>query len=173
MSGWIKLPLLLIAAICRKKTCLHFKKCTYNERVIKIIDPVSNIKKENKQCTNPCFHILRLQSQYSFLSCCLTGSGSVIITGRKGEIQSLGYPNPYPAHLQSSWKISVPNGFLVKLQITDLAIPGETGMCNYDKLVITDAYSTLGEFSPFLHGIGALIEKVKLTPTYFLSFNSQ
>lgn len=53
----------------------------------------------------------------------------------------------------------------MKLQITDLAIPGETGMCNYDKLIITDAYSTLGEF-----GFGALIEKVKLTPTYFLGF---
>lgn len=73
-----------------------------------------------------------------------TGSGSVILTGRKGEIQSSGYPNPYPAHLQTSWKISVPKGFLVKLHITDLAITGETGMCNDDKLVITDAYSTLG-----------------------------
>lgn len=73
-----------------------------------------------------------------------TGSGAVIINGRKGEIQSSGYPNPYPAHLQSSWKISVPQGFLVKLQITDLAITGETGMCKDDKLVITDAYSTLG-----------------------------
>lgn len=110
------------------------------------------------------FQRLRIDSRRSFLCCCLTGSGTVIITGRKGEIQSLGYPNPYPAHLQNSWKISVPKGFLVKLQITDLAIPGETGMCNYDKLVVADAYSTLGEFPHFLCGKS---DKIKLLPTYF------
>nr|XP_046272112.1 tolloid-like protein 2 [Scatophagus argus] len=74
-----------------------------------------------------------------------SGSGGpIIISGRKGVIQSLGFPNPYPAHLNSSWKISVSKGFLVKLQITDMAITGETGQCKEDKLVISDDYSTLG-----------------------------
>lgn len=84
--------------------------------------------------------------QHYFLYCHLTGSGGpVIITGRKGVIQSSGYPSPYPAHLNTSWKISVSKGFLVKLQITDMAITGETGQCKDDKLVIADDYSTLGE----------------------------
>ncbi|XP_067441011.1 ovochymase-2 [Thunnus thynnus] len=73
-----------------------------------------------------------------------SGSGPVILHGRKGVIQSLGFPNSYPAHLSSSWKISVPQGFLVKLQITDMAITGETGQCKEDKLVISDDYSVLG-----------------------------
>uniref|UniRef100_A0A8C4GTC4 Zgc:154142 n=1 Tax=Dicentrarchus labrax TaxID=13489 RepID=A0A8C4GTC4_DICLA len=74
-----------------------------------------------------------------------SGSGGpVILNGRKGAIQSLGFPNPYPAHLNSSWKISVPKGFLVKLQITDMAITGETGQCKEDKMIISDMYSTLG-----------------------------
>uniref|UniRef100_A0A3B4YSD3 Zgc:154142 n=1 Tax=Seriola lalandi dorsalis TaxID=1841481 RepID=A0A3B4YSD3_SERLL len=74
-----------------------------------------------------------------------SGSGGpVILNGRKGVVQSLGFPNPYPAHLNSSWKISVPRGFLVKLQITDMAITGETGQCKEDKLVISDNYSILG-----------------------------
>lgn len=131
-----------------KLVCVEKRDITSHERVIKIIGPGSIIVKEIRS-TNLSFHILRLCSQYSFLCCCFTGSSSVIITGRKGEIQSSGYPNPYPAHLQTSWKISVPKGFLVALHITDLAITGETGMCNDDKLVITDAYSTLGEFHLF------------------------
>ncbi|XP_034543236.1 ovochymase-2 [Notolabrus celidotus] len=73
-----------------------------------------------------------------------TAGDTVILQGRKGVFQSLGFPNPYPAHLQSSWKISVAEGFLVKLQITDIAITGEAGQCKDDKLIISDQYSTLG-----------------------------
>uniref|UniRef100_A0A3B4ZMZ4 Zgc:154142 n=1 Tax=Stegastes partitus TaxID=144197 RepID=A0A3B4ZMZ4_9TELE len=71
-------------------------------------------------------------------------------TGRKGVLQSSGFPNPYPAHLHSSWKISVSEGFLIKLQITDMAIPGEMGSCTEDKLVISDNYSTLGTHCGYL-----------------------
>lgn len=39
----------------------------------------------------------------------------------------------------------MPRGFLVKLQVTDLAITGETGQCKGDKLVISDVYTTLGQ----------------------------
>ncbi|XP_070846884.1 cubilin [Chaetodon trifascialis] len=70
--------------------------------------------------------------------------GTVILNGRKGVIQSAGFPNPYPADLKSSWRISVASGQLVKLQITEMAITGETGQCKEDKLVISDEYSTLG-----------------------------
>ncbi|KAI9525572.1 hypothetical protein NQZ68_006121 [Dissostichus eleginoides] len=78
------------------------------------------------------------------------GDGPVIIQGRKGEIHSPGYPNAYPAHQKISWKISVPKGFLVKLQFTDMAITGEIGQCKEDKLVITDNYSTLGTHCGYL-----------------------
>lgn len=71
--------------------------------------------------------------------------GPVIISGRKGVIQSEAFPNPYPAHQNVSWRISVPKGFLVKLHIVELAITGETGQCKEDKLVVSDAYSTLGD----------------------------
>ncbi|TMS22780.1 Ovochymase-2 [Larimichthys crocea] len=73
-----------------------------------------------------------------------TSGGTVILNGRKGVLQSLGYPNAYPPHLNSSWKITVAKGFLVKFQITDLAITGQTGQCKEDKLIISDVYSTLG-----------------------------
>ncbi|XP_058497545.1 ovochymase-2 [Solea solea] len=72
------------------------------------------------------------------------GGGPVILEGRKGVIQSAGFPNAYPPHLKSSWKISVSKGFLVKLQITELAITGETGQCKEDKLIISDDHSILG-----------------------------
>ncbi|XP_034044824.1 ovochymase-2 [Thalassophryne amazonica] len=70
--------------------------------------------------------------------------GPATLSGRKGVIQSLGFPNPYPAHLNCSWKITVPRGFLVSLQMTDMAIAGHTGYCKEDKLVISDKFSTLG-----------------------------
>lgn len=55
------------------------------------------------------------------------------------------FPNAYPAHQNSSWSITVARGFLVKLQITDLAIAGETGQCKEDKLIVSDKYSVLGQ----------------------------
>lgn len=94
---------------------------------------------------------LRQTENTAFVVCYWAGSGGpIILNGRKGMIQSLGFPNPYPAHLKSSWKISVPKGFLVKLHITDMAITGETGQCKEDKLVITDNYSTLGDYFTLL-----------------------
>ncbi|KAM4603345.1 ovochymase-2 [Polymixia lowei] len=76
--------------------------------------------------------------------------GPGMLYGRKGEIQSLGFPNPYPAHLHCSWEISVPKGFLVKLHITDLAVTGETGQCKEDKLIVSDNYKTLGTYCGYL-----------------------
>ncbi|MEQ2310921.1 hypothetical protein AMECASPLE_014255 [Ameca splendens] len=74
-----------------------------------------------------------------------SGSGGpVIIEGRKGTIQSTGFPNSYSAHSNNSWKISVSKGFLVKLHITDLEITGETGHCKDGKLILSDDYSILG-----------------------------
>ncbi|XP_061536464.1 ovochymase-2 [Phycodurus eques] len=76
--------------------------------------------------------------------------GPIILRGRKGAIQSPGFPDPYPAHQNVSWRISVPKGFLVKLHIVELAITGETGQCKDDKLVVSDAYSTLGTHCGYL-----------------------
>ncbi|CAL1601098.1 unnamed protein product [Knipowitschia caucasica] len=70
--------------------------------------------------------------------------GPAVITGRKGVIHSLGFPNAYPAHLSCQWSITVPKSFLVKLQITDMAITGEVGQCKQDKLIISDKFNTLG-----------------------------
>lgn len=39
----------------------------------------------------------------------------------------------------------MPEGFLVKLHITDLAIVGEAGQCNQDKLTVTDSQQSLGK----------------------------
>ncbi|KAM6940692.1 cubilin [Xenentodon cancila] len=70
--------------------------------------------------------------------------GPIVLHGRKGVIQSLGFPEPYPAHLNSSWKISVSKGLLVKFEIADMAIAGETGQCEEDQLIISDNYGLLG-----------------------------
>ncbi|CAN9510288.1 unnamed protein product [Ophioblennius macclurei] len=94
--------------------------------------------------------------------------GPIIIEGRKGVVHSLGFPNPYPAHLNTSWKISVSKGFLVKLEITDLAITGETGQCKEDKLIISDDYSDLGTHCGFL--LPSLV--VSATETISLTFQS-
>ncbi|KAK7930543.1 hypothetical protein WMY93_006938 [Mugilogobius chulae] len=76
--------------------------------------------------------------------------GPSVISGRKGVIHSLGFPNAYPAHLNCQWSITVPRGFLVKLQITDMAITGEIGQCKQDKLVISDKFNTLGTHCGYL-----------------------
>ncbi|XP_057698672.1 ovochymase [Corythoichthys intestinalis] len=73
----------------------------------------------------------------------ITG-GPVILNGRKGTIQSEGFPDPYPPYQNVSWRISVPKGFLAKLQITELAITGEPLQCKDDKLIVSDAYGPLG-----------------------------
>ncbi|XP_061778961.1 ovochymase-2 [Nerophis lumbriciformis] len=77
--------------------------------------------------------------------------GAITLTGRKGVFQSEGFPNPYPAHQNISWRITVPKGFLVKLQITDMAITGETGQCKEDKLIVSDAYDTLAVHCGYIH----------------------
>ncbi|TSK22490.1 Chymotrypsin-like elastase family member 2A [Bagarius yarrelli] len=70
--------------------------------------------------------------------------------GQRGKIHSLAYPNVYPANLQCSWNISVAEGLLVKLHITDLAIAGEPGQCKQDKLTITDSQQSLGIHCGFI-----------------------
>ncbi|KAK2852327.1 hypothetical protein Q7C36_007528 [Tachysurus vachellii] len=72
------------------------------------------------------------------------------LSGRKGEIHSLAFPNAYPANLSCSWSISVPEGLLVKLHITDLAIVGEAGQCQQDNLTVTDGQHSLGIHCGFI-----------------------
>uniref|UniRef100_W5KDN7 Zgc:154142 n=1 Tax=Astyanax mexicanus TaxID=7994 RepID=W5KDN7_ASTMX len=71
-------------------------------------------------------------------------------SGRKGEIHSLGFPDTYPANLQCSWNISVAEGLLIKLHITDLAIVGEAGQCGGDKLTVSDSQQSLGTHCGFI-----------------------
>ncbi|KAG7267725.1 hypothetical protein CRUP_031615, partial [Coryphaenoides rupestris] len=72
--------------------------------------------------------------------------GPSLLYGRKGEIRSLGFPSSYPAELHCSWSIRAPRGLLVKLQVTDMAIPGELGLCKQDTLTVADSYRTLGTY---------------------------
>lgn len=100
-----------------------------------------------RYCVKFCF-ITEVHQYCDFFYRYWAGSGGpVILTGRKGTFHSPGFPNSYPNHLNISWRISVPRGFLVKLQIIDMTITGETGKCKEDKLVISDAYATLGQLS--------------------------
>ncbi|XP_062851362.1 cubilin [Trichomycterus rosablanca] len=71
-------------------------------------------------------------------------------SGRKGEVHSMSFPNPYPANLSCSWNISVPEGFLVKVHIKDLGIVGETGQCGGDKLMVSDSQQSLGTHCGFI-----------------------
>lgn len=100
-----------------------------------------------RYCVQFCF--MTASAPFFVLFCffcyyCAGTGGPIILTGRKGTFHSPSFPNTYPSHLNISWRISVPRGFLMKLQFTDLAVPGETDRCKEDKLVISDAYTTLG-----------------------------
>ncbi|KAK0137505.1 Cubilin [Merluccius polli] len=53
---------------------------------------------------------------------------------------------PYPAEQRCSWTVSVPAGFLVKLQFTDMAVPGEPGECKEDELTVSDRFGRLGAY---------------------------
>ncbi|CAM4474958.1 unnamed protein product [Leuciscus chuanchicus] len=70
--------------------------------------------------------------------------------GRKGQINSKNYPQAYPANLSCSWDITVDEGFLVKLHITDLATVGEAGQCGKDKLTVIDSQQSLGTHCGFV-----------------------
>ncbi|XP_031415931.1 ovochymase-2 [Clupea harengus] len=80
-----------------------------------------------------------------------SGCGDVgTLSGRKGVIQSKGFPEPYPAGLSCRWNITVADDLMVKLHITDLAITGEAGQCKEDRLLITDAQQSFGPHCGFI-----------------------
>ncbi|XP_036373333.1 tolloid-like protein 1 [Megalops cyprinoides] len=70
--------------------------------------------------------------------------------GRKGTVQSKGFPQAYPADLQCMWNISVPEGFLVKLQVSHMAVVGEAGNCGNDALLVSDSLQSLGTHCGFI-----------------------
>uniref|UniRef100_H3A3C9 Zgc:154142 n=1 Tax=Latimeria chalumnae TaxID=7897 RepID=H3A3C9_LATCH len=69
--------------------------------------------------------------------------------GRKGTIQSKGYPESYPANLICGWNITVAQGFLIKMTVTDLAIEGTMGQCRGDKLEVSDNLELIGSYCGF------------------------
>ncbi|XP_063074737.1 ovochymase-2 [Engraulis encrasicolus] len=74
-----------------------------------------------------------------------SGCGGVgTLSGRKGVIQSKGYPDAYPAGLNCRWNITVAEGQMVKLTVTDIGITGEAGQCKEDWLLIEDAQKSFG-----------------------------
>ncbi|XP_073670702.1 ovochymase-2 [Paramisgurnus dabryanus] len=70
--------------------------------------------------------------------------------GRKGQMNSMNYPQAYPANLRCSWDITVDEGLLVKLHITDLSVVGEAGQCGDDKLTVSDSQQSLGTHCGFV-----------------------
>lgn len=78
-----------------------------------------------------------------------SGCGGVgTLFGRKGEIHSMGFPDAYPGNLHCSWNITAPEGFQVKLHVTDMSVTGEAGQCGEDKLVVSDSLQALGKLQP-------------------------
>ncbi|XP_048855841.1 ovochymase-2 [Brienomyrus brachyistius] len=81
----------------------------------------------------------------TLLLCLDSGCGtSTLQQGRKGAISSKGFPEPYPSDLQCAWNITVPEGLLVKLEVTDMAVVGEAGQCGPDRLLVSDELQSLG-----------------------------
>ncbi|XP_075705835.1 ovochymase-2-like [Rhinoderma darwinii] len=82
-----------------------------------------------------------------------SGCGSnALQKGRKGFLYSLNYPDTYPPDLQCSWNISVTPGWLIKLTFINLAMDGDIGQCNGDKLddVTSICFVISGSFCGFL-----------------------
>uniref|UniRef100_A0A8C5M9H6 Ovochymase-2 n=1 Tax=Leptobrachium leishanense TaxID=445787 RepID=A0A8C5M9H6_9ANUR len=75
---------------------------------------------------------------------------SAVQTDRKGVLHSKNFPDSYPANLICTWNITIPEGFLIKLTFTHLAIDGETGICAGDKLDVSDNTGLIGSYCGYL-----------------------
>ncbi|XP_061531448.1 complement C1r-A subcomponent [Phycodurus eques] len=62
-----------------------------------------------------------------------------------GQVQSPGYPQPYPPNLRKQWDLSVPEGFQLHLTFTHLDIEASVD-CRYDALTIFYGNRILGTF---------------------------
>nr|XP_019948213.1 PREDICTED: uncharacterized protein LOC109633063 [Paralichthys olivaceus] len=62
-----------------------------------------------------------------------------------GEVQSPGYPQPYPPNLQEQWDLSVPEGYRIRLTFTHMDIEASAG-CVYDSLTVLNNGKVLGKF---------------------------
>ncbi|XP_051784067.1 ovochymase-2 [Erpetoichthys calabaricus] len=69
---------------------------------------------------------------------------SLLQFGRRGVIHSKNYPGAYPTDLRCSWNITVQQGLLVRLTVTDLAVVGDAGQCKGDWLEVLDDLDQLG-----------------------------
>ncbi|XP_070539299.1 bone morphogenetic protein 1 homolog isoform X2 [Ptychodera flava] len=67
-----------------------------------------------------------------------SGACRQVLTDKRGSIQSLGYPLPFPANMDCVWQISVPHGFIVTLAIRDLYIAESGPGCSRNYLSIID-----------------------------------
>nr|XP_006642450.2 PREDICTED: complement C1s-B subcomponent-like [Lepisosteus oculatus] len=75
------------------------------------------------------------------LAVALSGSSPVLY----GEVQSPGYPNPYPASLNEVWDLAVPQGFALQLTFRYLDIEPSQD-CYYDSLTVMSGKKVLGRF---------------------------
>ncbi|XP_066282112.1 serine protease 1-like [Branchiostoma lanceolatum] len=64
------------------------------------------------------------------------------LTADSGQFNSPGYPGNYPVDTQCSWRITVPEGKLVRISFLTFDLEDGSG-CGYDSLVIHDGDNTL------------------------------
>ncbi|XP_019627287.1 PREDICTED: trypsin-like [Branchiostoma belcheri] len=64
------------------------------------------------------------------------------LTADSGQFSSPGHPNNYPINTQCSWRITVPEGKLVRISFLTFDLEDSSG-CGYDSLVVHDGDSAL------------------------------
>ncbi|XP_043935637.1 complement C1r subcomponent-like [Protopterus annectens] len=82
---------------------------------------------------------------YILLCSILCGFASATVHLHFGSITSPNYPRPYPDNNQTTWTITAPEGFLIKLTFQDFDLePSED--CHYDFVEVFSQKMSLGKF---------------------------
>ena len=62
------------------------------------------------------------------------------VTSTGGEIRSPRYPRSYPPGKTCIWRLKAPEGFYIRLNITDIEMEGNDDKC-YDSLEVRDGFN--------------------------------
>ena len=68
----------------------------------------------------------------------LSGCGG-LVTGLKGSFHSPNFPGKYPPEKTCSWKISVPEGYIIQMKFIRFHLEKHS-ICKYDSVVIKDGW---------------------------------
>ena len=93
----------------------------------KFVLKAGNISKSDIFCIHSysCFHKL-------------SGCGG-LVTGLKGSFHSPNFPGKYPPEKTCSWKISVPEGYIIQMKFIRFHLEKHS-ICKYDSVVIKDGW---------------------------------